>query len=517
MLLVTGYFLVRGVWRYYQAGELVTHPYVFKLYNGLLITITIILLFGNTQLATWVIILALPIALRLLYTNLDLMEKRRGLNLRMGILVGINLVVLGVGYYNQLTAGQMLAACIVFSLIPFYLTTKYVLYAFIEAGAGSVADMILAEGEFAEEFSKEKPLPSVMLLRHWRENGSKEKAWDTVRRCLLQEPRAYPHWVFAMETAVLLHNPDTAKNILSRLIESQAFDFDQQTVAVNNLETWMRAKGYDFDKTQYVPRQPVSIPSNKPLAVARRNAAAGWFAKAAGGYEKILLDEPLNETALIELVQLYAQDMKAGADAEKCLKEYADYYPPAFIEYLHKTIPDWTALEPRQQRRRWYDRVRPAKGKPMATDQADLNDEGKLVLGQRANKMSFRPPPREVVEHYEEPAEDGFAIHVKRIEEIKSKQEPPPPNATPLEKMIAEHRFGTAIDFLKRETKRNPTNFKLWLQYAELHGSHCGEVKSAERIIEQMERSKNFTDEQIQTATGKLKEWQLKNPVKRAW
>jgi hypothetical protein len=61
----------------------------------------------------------------------------------------------------------------------------------------------------------------------------------------------YPNWAFAMETAVLLNKPVTAKAVLSRLIKSPGFDYDQKTIAVHNMETWMRAKGFRFDKKKY--------------------------------------------------------------------------------------------------------------------------------------------------------------------------------------------------------------------------------------------------------------------------
>ena len=81
-----------------------------------------------------------------------------------------------------------------------------------------------------------------------------------------------------------------------------------------------------------------------------------------------------------------------------------------------------------------------------------------------------------------------------------------------LEKMLHERRFGTAIEQLKEQAEEHPKDFGRWLRYAEAYGNHCGEVSTAEKIIQQMERSGNFTKAEIKDAYVSLSHWRKKHP-----
>ncbi|MGP8022249.1 MAG: tetratricopeptide repeat protein [Limisphaerales bacterium] len=76
-----------------------------------------------------------------------------------------------------------------------------------------------------------------------------------------------------------------------------------------------------------------------------------------------------------------------------------------------------------------------------------------------------------------------------------------------LDELLAKGYFGTAIEILGQKIKEQPSDFDLWLKLAETHARHCGNVKLAEKIIQQIEANPVFTPEQIQLAAARLKEW----------
>jgi hypothetical protein len=88
----------------------------------------------------------------------------------------------------------------------------------------------------------------------------------------------------------------------------------------------------------------------------------------------------------------------------------------------------------------------------------------------------------------------------------------PPPklaSAPPesVDELLAAKYFGTAIEVLEQKIKEQPQDFDLWLKLAEVHASNCGDIKRAEKIIEQMKNSFAFDAGQIQAATRRLGEW----------
>ena len=76
-----------------------------------------------------------------------------------------------------------------------------------------------------------------------------------------------------------------------------------------------------------------------------------------------------------------------------------------------------------------------------------------------------------------------------------------------LDELLAKGYFGTAIEILEQKIKEQPADFDLWLTLAETHARHCGNIKRAEKIIQQLEANPAFSPEQIQFAKTKLKEW----------
>ena len=76
-----------------------------------------------------------------------------------------------------------------------------------------------------------------------------------------------------------------------------------------------------------------------------------------------------------------------------------------------------------------------------------------------------------------------------------------------VDEMLAKGYFGTAIEILERKTRTRPADFESWLKLAETHACHCGHIKQAEKIIQQIETNPAFSPEQIQLAAAKLKEW----------
>jgi tetratricopeptide (TPR) repeat protein len=96
-----------------------------------------------------------------------------------------------------------------------------------------------------------------------------------------------------------------------------------------------------------------------------------------------------------------------------------------------------------------------------------------------------------------------------------SRPKPPPvpahaiaPKASSVADLVAQGSFGTAIEILEEQIKAQPADFELQLKLAEVYAVHCKNVARAEKIMGQMERSGQFSPQQIAIARVKLKEWQ---------
>jgi Tetratricopeptide repeat len=89
----------------------------------------------------------------------------------------------------------------------------------------------------------------------------------------------------------------------------------------------------------------------------------------------------------------------------------------------------------------------------------------------------------------------------------KAKEVIAEPQPESLDELLAKGYFGTAIEILEQKTREQAADFDSWLKLAETHAGHCGNIKRAEKLIQQIEANPAFNPEQIQLARTKLKEW----------
>jgi len=88
----------------------------------------------------------------------------------------------------------------------------------------------------------------------------------------------------------------------------------------------------------------------------------------------------------------------------------------------------------------------------------------------------------------------------------------------PVDRLLAEHRFGSAVELLQQQAEAQPANFELWLRLAEIQGRHCRNLATAEKIIRRMEGSGRFPPEQIQEAKTQWQQWRDQHPdAKSGW
>ena len=131
----------------------------------------------------------------------------------------------------------------------------------------------------------------------------------------------------------------------------------------------------------------------------------------------------------------------------------------------------------------------------------------KIVLNSPRITQSSSPPK----------ASDPLAAYLTRVKAAQGK----PPDTTfvndPVEKLLLERRLGTVVELLQQQAEAQPENFDVWLRYAEAYGHHCGDVFAAEKIIQWMERSRNFKKAQLKKAHARLKKWRKEHPVSNSW
>ena len=76
-----------------------------------------------------------------------------------------------------------------------------------------------------------------------------------------------------------------------------------------------------------------------------------------------------------------------------------------------------------------------------------------------------------------------------------------------IEELLAQRYFGTAVEILENKVEAEPGNFELWFKLAEVHGKHCANLRSAEKMVGRIEANPAFSAEQIRLARAKLREW----------
>lgn len=82
-----------------------------------------------------------------------------------------------------------------------------------------------------------------------------------------------------------------------------------------------------------------------------------------------------------------------------------------------------------------------------------------------------------------------------------------------VDELLSLGYLGTAIEILERKIKEQPEDFDSWLKLAEVHAKNCGNIRSAEKMVDQIEVKHHFSAEQIQLAQTKLREWREMNPA----
>ena len=364
-------------------------------------------------------------------------------------------------------------------------------------GGRMIYDLIFSENFFAEKPRKKKRLPEILLLQHWRDHGEVEKAWSEAQSHLLKEARALSVWLFAMETGILYRRkPGEALEILRQLCATEEFHYDHRTVAVSQVQGWMAAAGFGFDANQFKIARPPLAPSALTDKVEAK-CRAGQFGEAATILMEVLEKDSLNEVAFIQLVRLYAQDLKNRPAAQKLIDDALETFGPNLLEFLQNSLDEWMKLPVRStaKRRRLLDRL-------LRRDPPELAPR-KLALN---FQLAAKPPSK-----------DPLDVHVERLQQSQAKNQPDT-SAThdPVEKMLLERRLGSAVELLQQQAEAAPANFEVWLRYAEAHGHHCGQVATAEKIIKRMERSGHFKKAQLKKAHTQLRKWHKKHPLRQA-
>ena len=367
---------------------------------------------------------------------------------------------------------------------------------FKQVVAGTILDAFLPSG-FGQKVKQKKHLPSLLLLRHWRDQGDVEKAWQSAQTHLYKETRALPLWLFAMETAVLhRRQPAEALTILKRLCAAEEFHYDSRTVAVAQVQGWMAAAGFEFDAARFKLERPPLQPTALADKVEQK-CREGRFGEAAQMLREVLAEDALNEPAFIQLVRLYAQDLKNRPGAEQLITDASETFNPNLLGFLSGSLEEWMRLPSRRLAKsgtflNWWRTPRPeASG---------------------SNKMSFIAPPIAQAPARPE-AVDPMSAYLERV---KAAQAPLPDTSRVqdrVEKLLQERRLGSAVELIKQQAEAAPENFDLWLRYAEAYGQHCGDINTAERIIRRMDRSGHFKKVQMKKVLGQLKKWRKQHPT----
>ena len=321
-------FLASSIRRYYCEGNFADHPRAQKLHLALRLLLawlgwvqghdnylTDLHTWFHWHVFVWVMLALATMVFSLFYNNFDLAEHRKELYFFLGgfavcgILGGAGGCFFWVKYLPIMSRdiprlaaygspGRAALVCGILACLPlaayFYRWTKSVSE---QVADRTIYDIIFSTNAFSEKIRKQRHLPSVLLLRHWRDHGNVEKAWQTAQAHLFKEARALPVWLFAMETAVLYRRkPDDALKLLARLCAIKEFPHDQRVVAVGLMQGWMEAAGFAFDAASFKivqsPLQPAELTNQVEQkcregrfgeAVIMLNASAGkGFLERAG-------------------------------------------------------------------------------------------------------------------------------------------------------------------------------------------------------------------------------------------
>jgi thioredoxin-like negative regulator of GroEL len=90
------------------------------------------------------------------------------------------------------------------------------------------------------------------------------------------------------------------------------------------------------------------------------------------------------------------------------------------------------------------------------------------------------------------------------------------PRAVSVAELLADGRFGTAIEILEAQIQLQPDDFDLRLKLAEAYGRYCGNVDHAEKIVREIETTAGFSPAQVQQARNQLQAWRNARPARAA-
>ena len=218
--------------------------------------------------------------------------------------------------------------------------------AFNDMLGGLFFDLIFSEGPFAEKIRAVRKIPSVTLLRHWRENGLARKASHAASRALKNDSRTYPLWLFAMETAALYFDDlREAERLARRLHRCDNISDAQKTFAVQELKGWAAAQGVNVDLTRFTNRHP-PLRRGKELREADRLREAGCFREAESKLLHLRRQDSDDFAAALLLLRIYTQDLQRRDKAEDLLRQLSKqpYASQAFLEFARRSLDEWAGL-----------------------------------------------------------------------------------------------------------------------------------------------------------------------------
>jgi hypothetical protein len=505
--------LAISVRRYYCEGDFMDSPFAQKVHLAMRFSLiwlgwlqlpvhylSNLSFWWHLPVMAWVMLALATIAFSQFYNSEDLAGHRKELYFFLwGFLIS-GILGSGVGYLawiknegagnaRHFTISTAILACLPL-LFFFYRWNRRVSGEFF---GRVIYDIIFSEGEFAEKSKQLKHLPEIVLLQHWRDGGDVKKAWRTASNHLVNESRALPVWLFAIETAVSYRRqPNDALRILRRLCAAEVFPYDHRMAAVQQTSDWMKSAGFPFDPRPFRIEKPVLDPSGVTEKLEAK-IREGRFGQAEALLRGVLADDSLNELAFTQLVRLYCQDMKQRTAAENLIAEARDTFGPKLLEYLNASLDEWMRLPMRSTAK-----PRTLLGWLFRRNQTEAVSQ-KLTL--RENRESAPPP-----------STDPLEIYLERVRQTRPAEPDTSGVQDRAQKLLLERRLGSAIELLKEQAEAEPKNFDLWLRYAEAHGNHCGNTMSAEKIIQRMDRSGHFKKAQMRKANNQLKKWRKKHP-----
>ena len=425
----------------------------------------------------------------LLLRNEDFMEHRW--RLVFGALLMIAGFAFGFAFIGQYGATNLVkcAVGLEFAIMASPFFVRVMDRAINDLIGGFIFDMIFAEGPFAERFRNTKELPNLSLLRHWHDHGMKGKAFRVARGALIHEPRAFGHWLFAAETAALhLNRFSTAKTLVRRLCNSKAFPEYQKEYAVNVLAAWAAQLGQRVDIGRLMTKVAVNKARLSAVSEASRLRTSGRPSAAVARLRAALRQNPDDLAAALQLILVLTEDFQDFSEAEEVISGIANrpYAPTAFVDFARATINGNRS------------------GAAVARSITE-SSTGKFVL----------VPSKFGLTKQDDKAGSGS------IEQLKSPRmdgpEMPPSIDPKINSLMEAHFIGTAVEQLERNLEKYPEDYNGWMRLADIYINECFQQKPAERIVQRIINSRDFTAEQKAAAVANLRKWKIEYYHQQGW